>query len=745
MAVSTDRAYGLYANTGDIRILGNITSAAAISATGEYKAQAIRSNGGIFIGTDMAGTLTATSDEGDAAGLYSDGDIAIGGKLSGTITVTADDDAFGIHAGGTLSNGSGGALEITGTISATGTSSSDGVKGVCAHGAMNLKVSGSISAFNDDGAAFAIKGLNNAVDTVELTTGAAITGIIDLGDEIHPVAPPTGPVPLPGGDRLILTGHNSLGGEIRDVEILDVNADADGWKLTYNCNTFGAINLNTGVFGICSGNSTNHVHTGAFNQFAGSTLAVQYDAGGDADIIWVENNGSASVDGTVRIVPVGPMTTETQVYTFISTNYSINGEYSALEKPAIVAAELQKSADGTDYQFTAARRTFSSFDDGIGEAMDKLYEDDYDSELMNLFLGMGTDGQVTDAMRQLEAATAPTSVALSGSQAFSTEITARLSAMRQGIAMARKNPNLGNLPSLAATGDAVIGEALRAAQVARTENHEWQITGRYLGNYGSLDSDTNANGGDWKGNGFMIDIDRQVTENLILGIGAGGSWTSVDIDNNGGEADVESFSARLYASWFDGPWHVDAQVGYGRNRNESTRNIDLFGLMQADGEWDADVYTASLGGGYDIELGKGWVLEPNAALDYTRIDNDGYTETGAGPFNLAVDSSEYDSLRSTIGLALRKDFNFDNGMILRPELRMGWRHEFLDTQVETGATFMGASFTSYGVKQNRESAVIGLGLNLQFNQALGGFISYDADLNTDQTVQAVSIGIRFNF
>lgn len=746
-ASAADMAYGLYADDG-ITILGNITSAAKITATGGNKAQGIRCNDNIMIGGDMAGTITATSASGNAAGIYSDGDIEIGGKLSGTITVTAENDAFGIHAGDTLDS-IGGALEITGTVSASGTSDSDGVKAICAHGAMNLKISGTVEAYNDDGTAYAIKGLNSANDTVELTTGASITGTIDLGDNNNPgSAPSSSPAPLPVGDWLILTGHNSHDGEINNVETLDINADADGWKLTYNCNAFDTINFNTGTFGISSGDQINHIHATNYNQSAGTTLAIQYDADGDSnDTIYTDHapGGVATVDGTVRIVPVGYMTTMKQTYTFIDTDNQIVGTYATLEKPAIVAAELQKSDDGTDYQFTAARRTFTSFDDGIGTAMDKLYEEGYDTELMNLFLGMGTDGQVTDALRQLDAITAPTAVALSGSQAFSAEITARLSAMRQGIAMARKNPNLGNLPTLAATGNAEIGEALRAAQMARAENHEWQVTGRYIGNYGSLDSDTNANGGDWKGHGFMIDVDRMITENLILGIGAGGSWTTVDVDNNGGEADVESFNARLYATWFDGPWHVDAQIGYGRNSNESTRNITLFGPMQAKGEWDADVYTAALAAGYDLELGKGWILEPNAAIDYTRIANDSYTETGADPFNLAVDSNEFDSLRSTIGLALRKDFNLSNGAILRPELRIGWKHEFLDDQVSTGATFFGSSFTSYGVKQDRDSATIGLGLNMQFNQALGGYVSYDAELNSQKTIQSVSIGIRYNF
>ena len=304
-------------------------------------------------------------------------------------------------------------------------------------------------------------------------------------------------------------------------------------------------------------------------------------------------------------------------------------------------------------------------------------------------------------------------------------------------------PVNARMPSLAATGDNLIGETLQAARAAVSETTEWQVSGRYMNDTGRLESDGVAAGNQWKTNGFMVNLDRQINSNLMIGAAAGGSWSYIDISRDSGNVDATSLNSRLYAAWFEGPWHVNGQIGYGRNWMESKRYI-AFGADTAKAKWNSDVYAISLGGGYDVDLSDGWILEPNATIDYTRVQDESYSEHDSIA-NLSVDANNYDSLRHQIGLALRRGFTLDANMVLRPEVRLTWAHEYLDSQVRSSASLFGQSFTTQGVKQSRDSAIIGLGMNMQFNETIGGYLSYDAELSSDKMSQGVSVGIRFNF
>jgi outer membrane autotransporter protein len=399
---------------------------------------------------------------------------------------------------------------------------------------------------------------------------------------------------------------------------------------------------------------------------------------------------------------------------------------------------------GTTYSADVTRRSLapmaSAGNQGIANALNQAFDDGQGNSTLTSMAMMAAPREIDSELSKFQPISAPTYVTLSGSQKFTAGVGSHIEAIRQGMTMA-SSPVKANLPTLAGTGDTAIGEVLQAARAAASETTEWQVSGRYLSDFGRLNSDGIAAGNQWKTNGFMVDLDRQINSNLMIGIAAGGSWSNIDIRRDSGDAETTSLNTRLYAAWFDGPWHADAQIGYGYNWNESKRRM-IIGT--AKGKWNSDLYTAYLGGGYDLELGNGWILDPNAALEYTRIQEEGYDEHGTDA-NLSVDSKNYDSLRHLLGVALRKGFTLDNKMVIRPEARLTWAHEYMDTTVRSSASLFGNSFTTNGVKQDRDSAILGLGLNLQFNETVGGYVSYDAELSSNKTSQGVSVGIRFNF
>ena len=72
----------------------------------------------------------------------------------------------------------------------------------------------------------------------------------------------------------------------------------------------------------------------------------------------------------------------------------------------------------------------------------------------------------------------------------------------------------------------------------------------------------------------------------------------------------------------------------------------------AAGKWDGRLYSAAAGASYEMALGR-LVLRPQLAVDYYRLQEDGYTETGGGDvMNLIVDKRDSDEFAGEASLAL---------------------------------------------------------------------------------------------
>jgi hypothetical protein len=80
--------------------------------------------------------------------------------------------------------------------------------------------------------------------------------------------------------------------------------------------------------------------------------------------------------------------------------------------------------------------------------------------------------------------------------------------------------------------------------------------------------------------------------------------------------------------------------------------------------------------------------------------------------------------------------------------RLGWAHEFGDTERAATAFFDGtpsaASFTVIGAAAPRDAAVFGVGLALAV-QSLDLFVRYEGAAGDGSSVQGGSAGLRFTF
>jgi outer membrane autotransporter protein len=127
---------------------------------------------------------------------------------------------------------------------------------------------------------------------------------------------------------------------------------------------------------------------------------------------------------------------------------------------------------------------------------------------------------------------------------------------------------------------------------------------------------------------------------------------------------------------------------------------------------------------------------------------DAFKETGAGVLNLDVEKQNTGSYQSFLGLNISGPIKMGSSVVLTPELRLKWAHEFSNDEHMINARFAGEGSGSFAIKAeqlSRDTAIAGLGMNLRFNKHLATYIQYDAELNRDFINHTGLVGLRVDW
>src|SRR5262249_32890058 len=141
-------------------------------------------------------------------------------------------------------------------------------------------------------------------------------------------------------------------------------------------------------------------------------------------------------------------------------------------------------------------------------------------------------------------------------------------------------------------------------------------------------------------------------------------------------------------------------------------------------------------------------IGPVASFQYTNVDINHFSETGNSLIPLDIPDQSEDSLRTTVGIRASLDIKIGGSIILRPEVRAAWLHEYGDQAYPIDARFQGCPqlFTVRGPNVGEDAALVGAGLTVQFSPMISVFAFYDGVLGRDNySSNAVSGGLRASF
>ena len=164
------------------------------------------------------------------------------------------------------------------------------------------------------------------------------------------------------------------------------------------------------------------------------------------------------------------------------------------------------------------------------------------------------------------------------------------------------------------------------------------------------------------------------------------------------------------------------------------------------GSTDSANLNVLVAGGYDWTQ-RALTIGPIASFQYTYVGLNGFTEKGSlAPLKFADQS--VDSIRTALGIKASYDLKI-GGVLIRPEIRASWQHEYDDTAYSIVASFAngaGNSFTVVGPEIGRDSLLIGAGVAVLWNDRISTYAYYDGELaRTNYDSQSVSAGFRITF
>jgi uncharacterized protein with beta-barrel porin domain len=741
---------------------GTLTSSGMINITAGSSNDGNLTNSGT-ITTTGSGVLTNTGSFTNSGSVLGDTNGVIGGGTisnSGTIVGTSG-TGVQLASGGTLTNAAGGYIKggqygvqvAGGTIVNSGTILDEAIAGagLGSNAVLNNGTSGTIGGvvgvlFTGTGASLTNKGTitgsggiavqfdgGTNVNTLTLDTGSVLIGSIDGGNG-------TGQINLTGtGTMANAIAHFGTGSALAIASAADWTASGS-WTI--------ANVTNGGTFQ--PGTPGNPLRlTGSFVQTPTGTLRVLLDdaTGSGSELIVT---GTAALAGSVAVMPKGQFLAA-KTYTIVNAAGGVTGTFGGVTTgSALLAPSL--SYDANDAFVTLGQQSVASATATPNQRATAVAFD------AGLAANPGGFATVIRGLDQLNAAGVASSLdRLSGESHAGLATTA----LQAGTAFLGQFAQQGVLARLGASGTASGQSAMAAGgrqELARLDggsddpvanvDKPWGVWTSGYAQTGQLAGDGNAHRLDETIAGGAVGADYELTPALRVGAGLGYGGTTFSLDNGGGRAQIDHTQFAFYAGYTAGRAYLDGTLGVAYGDGTTRRNVSLPGATaEAQGHVTDTQVLGAVEAGYGFALGDRTTLSPFAGVAVGTVDQDGFTETGAGALDLHVAKQSQSSVRSTLGTRLTADLAVGSALVTT-DLSVGWAHEFAPTNRGTTAAFVGApaaGFQVTGAKVPGDSAVVGVGLATALFAGTSLYVHYDGDLARGATSNAVTAGFRFSW
>jgi outer membrane autotransporter protein len=754
-AIESSTNIGIENNSGTIVTL---TNNGAISGGGFY---ALSNDSGFIGALTNTGTISSVHTAINNNGTI--GTLTNSGNISGVATAIYNPGYIGVldnASGGTIGATNSAAIYNTGTISTL--TNSGLISGVYA---IRNTSSGTIGAITNSGVIAgtirnaSVRDLNISGGTGEVfgTLTGSSSGIGIGADNIGTITNTISNVNFSAGNQLLndninVTGHSV----INSGSVLQVNNTI---AVTGNYTQNAAATLQIGVADGAFANGVVSTDSG-YGRLVVSGSAT-FDTGSSVTLQKLPTDNSYAFAQGQRYVVV-QATNANAHYNDGSLNYSAIGYNGAVTGASVVDSDNSAKTDlvltvgamntpppsdpsgpsapsGPSDPTSPSAPINSATDSNAASSLTGLFNyTGTNAGMLNLFnaaAATGGTGEANRAGAQLSPASTGTALVQS-TQASSQAVLDVTSAHIDAIRVAQASGTGDDSNSGIATGE-------RPGDVA--------VWGQAFGGQANQNDRAGASGYRADYNGMLIGADTALNDQWR----AGGlfSYANTSIansgDNAGSSGHVSSYGLTGYAGYAAEKWYLNLFAGAAQQKYSTFRNVSFSGFNGgASGSFDGMQYVASAQAGYPIKLDATTTVTPIAGVTYSRLRQDGYTETGSAAA-LQIGSASTSSIKSDLGAKLERSFKTAYGDMI-PSAQLSWRHEYRNTGLQSVGNFAAdttgtTSFTTQGAELEKDTGVLVLGVTLARSQNLTVAAHYSLEAAGGYNAQTADVRLRYQF
>lgn len=532
---------------------------------------------------------------------------------------------------------------------------------------------------------------------------------------------------ITGSNLTFETDHslsNAVSGTIGDLASLNVNKGT----LTYDKQTGKIGNLNV-AGGLDIGTNTVNATDVDFKENSTLKFTVAGKEDGSygkikADTINVSNTGT-KLDLTLN----SSVLAKDEAKDFTILDGSVTGDFAELSENS--RYKFEKIGNGV-YKITGTATASDTAIESGGTANNAGTATAWDSVSLDNPSG-SVQGQVANVLAELSNKTNTAT----GKKAYINALTAvapEVAPMVQQTQSETANQVFGAVGTRLTGGSVSTGaQGMSSGDNIFKRGAMW-VQGMF--NKSKLDDTSKAKGFDADSNGIAFGAEKFVTDDTKVGIGY--AYTNTDIDGFMRSTDVDTHTAIVYGEYKPSNWYVNGIATYGWSDYSEDKNVAGVGVKA---DYDVETFGLQAMTGYDMNI-NGFGLTPEAGLRYVHIKQDAYKDSA----DQKVSGNDSDILTGVIGAKVSKSWELENGMNIKPEVRVAATYDLFNDDVNSVVTLAnGSAYTVNGEALDRFGMEFGAGVTAEVNDNVELSLGYEGKFREDYQDHTGLINAKYKF
>ena len=248
--------------------------------------------------------------------------------------------------------------------------------------------------------------------------------------------------------------------------------------------------------------------------------------------------------------------------------------------------------------------------------------------------------------------------------------------------------------------------------------------------------------------GFAAGLETRVGDSAILGasVAAGHESSSA---GTGGKARSNDIAVALYGREAFGPAYLAGAIAYGWHDVTTERIVTVSGTDDLQGKFTGEDLSGRIEAGWRFVMPDRAVMAPFVAFGGDRFAAPAYGETavsGTSDFALSYASNTITNEHVEAGLHVARDFGRGDD-ILSLGADAAWAHQLSGPPVIEAAfaALPGSSFLVRGLQPAKDTALVGVGLQLQGGGGLSYGVRGDGQFGDGITAYSGTLNLVYRF